>query len=60
MPTVAPIDLDDHCLAAAFLDDVPVFALASGEVVRLDHGTHRHTLHDGLLCSRRQLGWQEP
>ncbi len=51
MPTVAPIDLDDHCLAAAFLDDVPAFALASGQVVRLDHGTQRHDLHDGLLAT---------
>ena len=49
MPTVAPIDLDDHCLAVAFLDEVPVFALASGQVVRLDHGTQRHELHDGLV-----------
>mgnify|MGYP006407192795 CR=1 FL=1 len=51
MPTVAPIDLDDHCLATVFLDDVPVFALASGQVVRLDHGTHRHELHDGLIAT---------
>ena len=55
MPTVAPIDLDDHCLATAFLGDVPVFALASGHVVRLDHGTHRHELHDGLLAA--SLTW---
>lgn len=51
MPTVAPIDLDEHCLTVAFLGDVPVFGLASGEVVRLDHGTHRHALHDGLLAA---------
>lgn len=51
MPTVAPVDFNDHCLAAAFLGEVPVFALASGEVVRLDHGTHRHQLHDGLLAA---------
>ena len=48
MPTVAPIDLDDHCIAAQFLGDIPVFAMASGEVVRLSGGTHRHALHDGL------------
>ena len=53
MPTVAPLDLDGHCLAAAFLGDVPVFGLASGEVVRLDHGTQRHDLHDGLLCTAK-------
>ena len=51
MPTVAPIDLDDHCLATGFLNDVPVFALASGQVVRLDHGTYRHELHDGLIAT---------
>ena len=53
MPTVAPLDLDGHCLAAVFLGDVPVFGLASGEVVRLDHGAQRHELHDGLLCMAR-------
>ena len=51
MPTVAPIDLDDHCLSVAFLGEVPAFALASGLVVRLDHGTRRHELHDGLLAT---------
>lgn len=53
MPTVAPLDLDGHCLAAVFLGDIPVFGLASGEVVRLDHGAQRHELHDGLLCMAR-------
>jgi hypothetical protein len=24
MPTVAPVDLDDHCLAVAFLGEVPL------------------------------------
>jgi hypothetical protein len=51
-------------------DDVPVFALASGAVVRLDHGTHRHQLARwidfaapfpvgmaGALDHRRR-GWQ--
>ena len=51
MPTVAPVDIDGHCLAVAFLGDAPVFAEASGTVVRLDHGTHRHALHDGLICA---------
>lgn len=51
MPTVAPLDLDGHCIAATFLDDVPFFALADGAVHWLDHG-HRHApLHDGLLCA---------
>lgn len=51
MPTVAPVDLDDHCLATAFLGGVPIFAFASGDVVRLDHGIHRHHLHDGLIAA---------
>jgi len=51
MPTVAPLDLDGHCIASVFLDDVPFYALAGGAVHWLDHG-HRHTLvHDGLLCA---------
>ncbi|WP_422371503.1 WD40 repeat domain-containing protein [Hoeflea sp.] len=58
MPTVAPVDLDDHCLAVTFLEEVPVFALASGLVVRLDHGTHRHELHDGLLAATRSWDGQ--
>lgn len=51
MPTVAPLDLDDHVLTAAFLGDVPVFGLASGAIVRLDRGVHRQDVHDGLLCA---------
>lgn len=51
MPTIAPLDLDGHCLVAAFLGEVPVFGLASGTVFRLDHGTHSHELHDGLIAT---------
>ena len=58
MPTVAPLDLDGHCLAVVFLGDIPLFGLASGEVVRLDHGTHRHEMHDGLLCTAKSLDGQ--
>jgi WD40 repeat protein len=51
MPTVAPLDLDAHCVAARWLGDVPHFALADGTVHRLDNG-HRHvTAHDGLLAA---------
>src|SRR5688572_3208618 len=51
MPTVAPLDLDGHCVAAVFLDGVPHFALASGEIHRLDHGHKSAAAHDGLLCA---------
>ena len=55
MPTVAPLDLAGHCIAAVFLDDIPHFALADGAVHRLDHG-HRHVeVHDGLLCAAVSL-----
>ena len=51
MPTVAPLDLAGHCIAAVFLDDVPHFALADGVVHRLDHGHKNVAVHDGLLCA---------
>lgn len=51
MPTVAPLDLAGHCVAAAFVDNVPLFAMADGEVHRLDHGHKHAAVHDGLLCA---------
>ncbi len=51
MPTVAPLDLDGHCLAAAWISGVPLFALADGGVHRLDHGHKTVEAHDGLLCA---------
>lgn len=51
MPTVAPLDLTGHCVAAVFLDDIPHFALASGAIHRLDHGHRSVEPHDGLLCA---------
>jgi WD40 repeat protein len=51
MPTVAPLDLDGHCVSAAFIRGVPHFALADGAVHRLDHGHKTTQVHDGLLCA---------
>ena len=51
MPTVAPLDLDGHCLAAGFLGEVPFYCLADGSIHRLDHGHKHETAHDGLLCA---------
>ncbi|PHP66416.1 hypothetical protein CSC94_14095 [Zhengella mangrovi] len=51
MPTVAPLDLDGHCIAAAFVAGVPVFAMADGQVHRLDNGHKSIEAHDGLLCA---------
>ena len=51
MPTVAPLDLDAHCLAVAFIGDVPYFVLADGGVHRLDHGHKISKANDGLLCA---------
>ena len=51
MPTVAPLDLDGHCVTAAFLGDIPFFALADGMVHWLDHGQKSVKLHEGLLSA---------
>ena len=51
MPTVAPLDLDTHCVSAAWISDVPVFALADGVVHRLDNGHKWAQAHDGLLAA---------
>lgn len=49
MPTVAPLDLDGHCLYARFIGGIPFFAMADGTIHRLDNGTRTATAHDGLL-----------
>jgi WD40 repeat protein len=51
MPTVAPLDLSGHCLAACFIGDVPHFVLADGSVHRLDHGHKTAQANDGMLCA---------
>jgi WD40 repeat protein len=51
MPTVAPLDLEGHCVAAVFLGGIPFFALATGTVHRLDHGHKWTEVHDGLLAA---------
>lgn len=51
MPTVAPLDLEAHCIAAVWLADIPHFALADGTVHRLDNGHKSVAAHDGLLCA---------
>jgi WD40 repeat protein len=51
MPTVAPLDLDGHCLAVAFIAEVPHFALADGAIHRLDHGHKTVQANDGLLAT---------
>jgi WD40 repeat protein len=55
MPTVAPLDLDSHCVAACWLGDVPHFALADGVVHRLDGGHGKTQAHDGLACAVASL-----
>ncbi len=51
MPTVAPLDLEGHCVAAVFLGGVPHFAMADGTVHRLDNGHKTLQVHDGLLSA---------
>lgn len=49
MPSVAPLDIDGHVIAAAFLGDMPVFAAADGNIHRLDGGHKVSKAHEGLL-----------
>jgi len=51
VPTVAPLDIDGHCLTAVFLNDIPHFAFADGTVHRLDNGHKTVQANDGLLCA---------
>lgn len=53
MPTVAPLDIDGHVVAAHFLGDVPFFATAAGAIHRLDNGEKVTEAHDGLLTCIR-------
>lgn len=51
MQPFAPLHLDSHCIAAAFVADVPFFALADGTVHRWD-GTPKVTVaHSGILAA---------
>ncbi|MBK3745558.1 WD40 repeat domain-containing protein [Paraburkholderia aspalathi] len=51
MPTVAPLDLDGHCLLVRFIGATPFFAQADGTVHRLDNGQQTSTAHDGMLSA---------
>ena len=56
MPIVAPFHFDDYIETVAFIDDVPAFGCASGEVrLFTDQGEKVVVAHDGLLCGTRAL-----
>jgi WD40 repeat protein len=55
VPTIAPLDLDGHCVAATFLAGIAHFAMAGGAIHRLDHGHKTVLVHDGLLAAARTL-----
>ncbi|MBO3762039.1 WD40 repeat domain-containing protein [Ciceribacter sp. L1K22] len=50
MPSVAPLDIEGHVVAATFLGDMPVFAAASGTIHRLDGGEKVTEAHEGILA----------
>lgn len=52
MPTLAPLDIHEHCVWAGYLGDIPFFASAEGPIHRLDHGHHQNQAHDGLLAAQ--------
>lgn len=49
MPTVAPLDIEGHVLATHFLGEIPVFAVSSGSIHRLDGGEKVTETGAGLL-----------
>ena len=53
MPTVAPLDIEGHVVAAHFLGDTPFFATAAGTIHRLDNGEKVTEAHEGLLACIR-------
>lgn len=53
MPTVAPLDLEGHVVAAEFLGDIPFFATAAGTIHRLDGGEKVTEAHQGLATCVR-------
>lgn len=55
MPTLAPLDIGEHCVFAGFLHETPIFAASDGNVHRLDNGHKIHEAHDGLLAAKRSI-----
>nr|WP_278434345.1 WD40 repeat domain-containing protein [Brucella anthropi] len=51
MPTVAPLDLEGHCLYARFVGGIPFFAMADGSIHQLNNGSKTSAAHDGLLSA---------
>jgi len=53
MVTIANIDLDEYAFVewAGFVDDVPMFATADGDLIRVEGGQTVFNIHDGLLCA---------
>jgi WD40 repeat protein len=55
MPTIANIEAGGHVLAAAFLGDMPVFALAEGTAVLAGGGERRIEIANGISCAQAAL-----
>jgi WD40 repeat protein len=59
MPTIAPVDIEAHCLFAGFLDERPAFAGVDGVLHAID-GAHRSSaVHDGLVSVAPAPGGKE-
>ena len=57
MPTLAPLELDQHCLFAGFLNEIPHFATADGQLHRLDGGHQTFAVHEhGMTCAKPIIG----
>lgn len=51
MPTVAPLDLEGHCLYTRFIGATPFFVMADGNIHRLDNGQQTTQAHDGIASA---------
>lgn len=51
MPTIAPLDLDTHCLLTGFIDDTAFFATADGTLHRLAQGHKATRVCDGMASA---------
>lgn len=51
MQPFAPLHLKSHCIAAAFVADLPFFALADGTVHRWDGAPQVTVAHSGILAA---------
>lgn len=51
MPTIAPYDLESHCISAGFVEDMPIFCSADGQVLLLNNSIKIIEAHEGIATA---------